>query len=262
MFRKKFRRILSVAAIRRSLKKKAPRRMPYASKNDYYVCHVKSADGREILVESIDDKKLSGKLWRNQEFSDEIEVDLSDFLDWSLDVTRFYGYVRVDYVGAGSFWIGESLFKPQRIWILEAITQRIYNAQFRFRDDRIEVLRKLAAIEIESAQQGNAFLHEPSSKSIIQIATSFFGQRYFAYPRRNEVDARFRLLIESLAASGDLEKTNKHEFRFQPQALATLAAYEQDERRHMDSVRLNRWLVILTAVLALTALFSWFDPFN
>lgn len=58
-------------------------------------------------------------------------------------------------------------------------------------------------------------------------------------------------ILKSLVETGELRSDTKHvKFWFAPKAIATLAEYQVEERRHRDSVQLQVTLVVLTAFIA------------
>lgn len=255
-------RFLKTQAIRKGLKKRAPARFPYASSNDFYVSHLNSREtDRRALIDSMSTDTLIGRVWEEDRFGSEIVIAIEDVPSWNLITSRFYGYNQIEYKSVHEFWIGEITLRPQRLWIKEKFTQSYYNARTRFRHERIDVLRKLVELHLSQAQTDNALLATPSPRSIVQLLSEFYGNRIYGHPQLDDVSARFRLVIESLAASGDLKKTKFHEFQLEPQALETISSYEQDERRHRDSVRQNKRLFWITAIIALATAIQAYSTF-
>ncbi|PQV57540.1 hypothetical protein LX70_01346 [Defluviimonas denitrificans] len=257
-----FDRQLKLQAIKRSLKKVAPPQFPYADSNDYYVSHLNNkADARIFLIDTITKDSLLGRLWNGECFDINADIPLKSLQLWELEITRFYGYSQTKCQGVWDFWLTELTFAPQRSWIKGRLTQSYYNARTRFRHERVDVLRKLVQLHLQHAQTQNALLTTPEPKSIIQLLSDFYGNRIYAHPQLDEVSARFRLVIESLAASGDLKKANLHEFQLEPQALETISSYEQDERRHRDSVRQNKRLFWITVIIAIATALQAYSAF-
>ncbi|CAN0606502.1 unnamed protein product, partial [Ectocarpus sp. 12 AP-2014] len=167
-------------------------------------------------------------------FEKDIVIKFSDLNDWELRTYRFYGGGRDEYNGVREFWWSEITLKALRGALLGSISQSVFNTMFRFRSDRMEVLRKIVELDIEDAKKGTSIIHISKPKSTIQLQSEFFGNRIYGHPAYSEISARFRLVIESLAASGDLNSGKAHEYSLSGKALATLSEYELDERRHAD----------------------------
>ncbi|WP_142081681.1 hypothetical protein [Roseinatronobacter monicus] len=71
----------------------------------------------------------------------------------------------------------------------------------------------------------------------------------------------YRLVLDSLVASGDLEELKKGQFSLSPKALATLDYYEEADRRHQDNLRQQRRLGWLTFALVLVGATQIAAPF-
>src|SRR5690606_23021606 len=134
------------------------------------------------------------------------------------------------------------------------LIQDVYNRKTLLRSERNELLRYL--VEATVANRTASF--DPLSLGIRLHTT-----RWFFHPQRQEHQAHLRLLMDSLVATGNLRR-NDGRSSLEPQALATLAAYEQEERRHHDSLHTSRTAnrislaVIIVGALAVAAqLFIW-----
>jgi len=254
---------LRASVLKRSLKKAAPDKFPYDSGNDYYTSTLVNTKSEEsILIDALIGENIIGKRWENDRYSIPVEISLRETLEWNIQISRFYGFARYDYKSVRSFLIGEYTFRPFRNWLLDRASQSLYNASIKFQQDRVEVLRRLVELSVSEAIEENPLLHTPSPKSIVSLQSEYFGKRIYGHPARNEVSARFRLLIESLVASGDLKKTQQHEFQLEAQAIVTLSEYQRDERKHKDNVR-HHWLIFgLTLVIAIATAFGVYDTWQ
>jgi len=155
--------ILKLQAIKRGLRKKAPPRFTYSPKNDYYTTTLNNEEvGQSVLVEEITGSLIKGKKWENGKFSIETQISKNDLPSWKLESSRFYGYTRHDYRSVQNFWFNEIFFIPQVLWLKNLVSQAYYNARLRFRQDRIEVLRRIVELDLEERQRNNALLHTPN----------------------------------------------------------------------------------------------------
>lgn len=241
-------------AIRKCLKKRAPSQFTYAESNDYYVPSVEQPDNALILIDELRAKKAIGRVWFDDRFRDPITLSEQDLDQCELKVHRFYGYANQKYETLREFYLAELTLRVQREWLRDKINQVIYNKTTRFRRDRIEVLKRLVEIHSERALANNALLYEPQKLSVVSLFSEVYGSRIYGHPARENESARFRLILESLVASGELIKNSKHEFTLTGKALQSIGEYEQVERRHQDNIVQSRRLLLLTVVLALAAL--------
>lgn len=89
--------------------------------------------------------------------------------------------------------------------------------------------------------------------SLFETATLLYGPRWISHPDNQSLQNYYRLVLESLAHSGDLQEVN-HQYQLAAQGLATLDESEKDERRHRDQVRMQVVLASLTAALVVVGL--------
>jgi len=250
----KFQGFLLRKAIERSLRKAAPSRFAYRASNDFYTVVFESDNPAEgMLVDSITGNQISGRVWNGERYEIEAMMGLDEIDGPQLKVTRFYGYERISYEGVRDYWVSELLQIPFYYWLRTYVRQKLYEVKTRFRHDRIDVLKSLVEHHLKEAADETGILFVPEAKSIIQLITEVYGQRVVAHPSYKAESGRFRLIIDSLVETGEIVATKKHGFRLSAKALATIAEYEQVERRHKDSVVHNRRLFWLTAVLAVAA---------
>lgn len=241
-------------SIRRALKRKAPSRFSYSSEVDYFVTILRKEEtGEEILVEALSDFNVTGLAWAGERFETPIDLPIAELDIWSLRFTRFYGFFKIDYRNLFDFLRSEYTFHPQRMQLKEWLSQKAYNYRKRFRQDRIEVLRKLVAMHLAEAQKNNGLLFTGSRKSIVGLLSDFYGNRIYGHPNYEEESARFRLILESLAETGEVKKHSMHEFQLSAAAVASISNYELEERRHRDSVRQSWLLLLVTIVMAVAA---------
>ncbi|UWQ11426.1 hypothetical protein K3X41_01610 [Aliiroseovarius crassostreae] len=205
--------------------------------------------GREVLIDSIETTKVAGRLWNGDRFENTIEIPTAELGNWLLEVHRFFGYDHLRYHGLYEFYISEFTLLPWRRWFFERSAQVMFNLSARFHKDQISVLKSIVGMHLASAPQVSPILHEPEEVSVIELFSRIYGRRIYGHPKYEAQSARFRLIVEALAANGDLIK-NGSNFKLSPDALNTINKFEETERRHNDSVKLNRALVVLTFVIA------------
>ncbi|MBU3260117.1 hypothetical protein KPG71_08855 [Roseovarius sp. PS-C2] len=251
--------LLFKKALIRSLNKKAPSRFRYSVENDFYSIVIKKqGDEYGILVDSMNPTTIKGRLWTGSRYQIPASISFDRLQKPILEVTRFYGFEQIRYSGLWDFWCGEIFQLPFLHWLASTVKQKFFEATTRFRHSRMDVLKKLVEKHLDTAVRQNGLLFEANQKSIIQMFSDCYGARVFAHSAYSAESAHFRLIIESLAETGDLNKKNRHEFELSPKALATIAEYEQAERRHKDNIRLNWLIAVLTLVIAAsTALQGW-----
>lgn len=91
------------------------------------------------------------------------------------------------------------------------------------------------------------------STSPIFYMVERFGDRCIPHPANNELESYYRFVLDALVDSGELQM-NDLSYTLTPRAISTLAELEDNDRRHNDSVRLQRVLTWLTAALVVVGL--------
>jgi hypothetical protein len=243
------------AAIQRTLKRRAPGRFSYSNDNNFFVPVIRpSADAQNILIDELNQNTIIGREWTESKFETPVKCEIQTTSKFSFEATHFYGWAQIRYDSLFEFWKGQFSLLAQRKWLSEKFRQSRFNAVTRFRHDRMDVLKKLVEMHLKKAVEQEPLLFvDDNGQSVVALMERVYSQRVFGHPSYNEESARFRLIIESLAETKDLVQKDKHTFRLSPQSLATIANYEQTERRHQDSLRQSRRLLLLTVVLAAAA---------
>lgn len=247
-------RISKVFILKHTLKKKAPERIHLSESTNCVSTVLKDRNsGQEVLLERIDEERIYGLVWDGNRFAEPTDFAISDIDSWSIDIDRYYGNNILRHHGPLGYILSEFFRQPQFLYLISKLRQKLFNYQTRFRHDRIDLLSKIIELHLSKAEKENGLLFTARSLSVIGLITEVYGSRVYAHPHFKRESARFRLLIDSLAETGDLEKTNSHEFKLNAKAIASISSYEMEERRHRDSIRQNWILVIFTIVMATAA---------
>lgn len=166
-------------------------------------------------------------------------------------------YARTHYEGPIDFWIGELLLTPRRFLAWDHYSQWRYNRSTPFLQDRLDLLRKLVEVRKRASAESKLFLFDEDAMDEFSLFEAIYSTRAFGHPNANQEIAQFQFLLESLKESEDLEDVSGN-YRLSGKSVKTLAEYEEQERRHADSVQHNRRLFWLTLVIALAAVAQLF----
>lgn len=108
--------------------------------------------------------------------------------------------------------------------------------------ERHELLKIILECHIKSAPH--------TGVNIIDLMTKLYSINWIDHPEGSEQREKLRLYLDSLVDSGELTKSNISYF-VNSKAIATIAKYEEEERRHMDIVKVQKKMVILNRFLVL-----------
>ena len=125
-------------------------------------------------------------------------------------------------------------------------------------DATVTITRYLREARTEYRSEWDFWLGEITGVTKRYLLRRTFDQwLYNKRTRTNQEYRRFELILASLADGGELERQNGR-YKVAGRALSTIANFEEVERRHLDSVRLNRVLAVFTIVLAISAVVELF----
>ena len=214
-----------------------PRNGPRTVGLDCYTTYVHGFGGDwSLLVDKVDSRGVSGRLLYDGMYQLACTMLWPSLKGASFEFTHYIGPYEFRYDSVGSF-LRAQLLSLHRYWIYrERIEQFFFNRRRLARTERIAALRLL----LENA------LNRPQYRtSTATFLAEIHTRRSFLHPDRDRQLAYARLLLDSLADSGDLRRID-HGYEVAPRALSTLARHEEEDRRHRDSVRQQWVLAVLT----------------
>ena len=244
-------------AVKRALRKPTPKRFSLDSENwpniDYYSVHLTKKENNDLFAaREFNPPDISAIMWDGEKFEETVQIPLSEIQSYDIEITHFFRQVRTKYTDAKDFLWGDLTLKPQRYIFGEWLAQRAYNQNTKFRHDRIAVLRELMALRLSRASDDFPWLFDDHYLEETELFRAIYGDRVFGHEQSDRELAQFHFLLESLVASGELEKSEK-KYRVSDNAIKSVAEYEEQERRHQDNVIHNNRLFWITVVLAVAA---------
>lgn len=227
-------------AIRKALRKQAPARVPLsgeeAAKNDCYIATIEApGEAWSGWVKSSD---TEGIRCRAHGVDDEIRnVSWQELREYKIEIRHYYRFFTFNYESPSKMLRWEWTGFHRWVVFREAITQYAFNRIRLARAGRVEVLRHFITTEIEKGDY---------KASHIDLVKDLHSLRAFG---RSDVDSQMNYyfhICESLVNTGELSK-NGIEYQTTSQAIATLSAYEEEERKHREMWRVQILLGVLTA---------------
>ena len=237
--------------LRRLLAKQCPSNLGWdaeTAKRDCYYTFVLINSLRNFVVLGMDDNCVYGKSYCRDRFSAEASIPLRWINPRDFRIDHHYLYWTMQYMGFSSYVLrGFTRIDVLRANIVNrwrAIDQFFFNRRRLVTKQRHELLRHLVAKYADS---------ENSGFDLIDIMTDLYSLKWLQHPKGNTIEKQVELYLESLVASEELYKAGT-EYVVTGKAITTLEQYEIEEGRHKDNIRNQRRLIILTIVLALSAL--------
>jgi len=258
-------------ALARATTRQAPDRIPLSAPRvydrDYYSVTLAARDDSwSFLFVRLEGDTVFGRRWDGERYANEIvDLPLRHFIGEKVEF-RYYlrqhefistSVVRFELAGILGLY---------RIRVkLGDFAQIAYNRKSLVLRQRIDLLKILINETIEDSER----VFNASS-----IVVQLYGRAVTGHPDFRNRLHYFTLLLNSLVAAGLLSQDGIA-YRLQPDALTALDAYEDEERRHEDSVKVQRWVMFLTFFSSVgaiaqasgplkdwgTAIFSWLANF-
>lgn len=123
------------------------------------------------------------------------------------------------------------------------VAQFLFNQRRLARQDRIAILRYIFDRTIEDPDFVTSRFDLPSN---------IHGMRFWGRSDHDSHLSYYGLVLDSLLESGDLREV-EHGYALSPKAVATLDAHETQQERHLDNIRIQRTIAVITVVLAILA---------
>jgi len=250
---------LKQLAIKLAMRKPAPNRIPLSDmarvrQRDYFVVTFgPEGDRQRFLVRKVVPHSFLG-LWFEDKSSksEERTIPNEDLAKYELLITHYFGELEIRYSKPLEF-ILKHFFKYEYFpYWRERVGRYLFNQRTLDEKRRIHVLRLLI----------DNHLNGKSNVSASDLMSALYGNRWVHHPQQEQLYEYYNLMIASFLAGGELTTAGQHELQIAPQALNTLDAYNEEERRHGGTMSVQRWMLfvtflvgIATAVQAYRALF-------
>jgi len=245
----KIEQYLVKSAIKRALKMRAPDVIPLSGierlrgRNYYTVKLYDHKSGDTFYLKNVTADGLEGA-WRSKG-NDALPASVPNryILSLRLEITHYARELELKHrTAVDFFWSGLSM-RPKRLVLHHRLSVWIFSKKKLPRQDRIETLTWAYRWTLDQENYHAEF-------SISYFLTFKYGDLIFLHPEIQVLVKHYRLVFESLLDSGEIEKSaTGGTFKITPQALATLDAYEDSDRRHKDNIRQQKLLGGLTAAL-------------
>jgi hypothetical protein len=254
----KLRHWINKAAIERAMSKPAPARIPMSGKDrlrerDYFVVYLgDNRDPLRFLVQRIDNAQLHG-IWfiDGPDKREERSISIEDASQYDLSITQYFAELEIPYKNGAVLLLSNALQIPLVHLIATRFSTYLYGRKTLIRSDRMAVLKRIVEESIN---------RDDFQVNSVTLLLLFHGDRAFLHPKRDTMLRYYDYIIESLTDARELVGPSQSKV-VGPNALSSLARYEEENRRHEENVRQQRaikWLTIVIAAAAITqAIISW-----
>lgn len=234
--------------ISRMCESRIPRSGEEGAKVNCYVVALDKESSPHFLVNNIDGDELVGLEWDGHSYSIEKKMPISTITEHDFFIKHYYGLSEVKYFGIYDYLINKLTKWPYlkiRIhrWI-ESADQYFFNKKKLVTKQRIELLKFMMSDQIDRRHKGICSLN---------LMTKLYSIKWVLHPEGDQQQENLELYLDSLVKSGDLDLIND-EYVVTGKTISTIEKFEEEERRHVESVKMQKkmfWLTIIIAFLAL-----------
>lgn len=202
-----------------------------------------------FFVDSLNGDEFIGRYWRQTRYSEKGTLPLHQLAGLRFVIFHSWGLVTLRFTGLPSYVIQRTFpFRYVRHWLrakIENGSQYFFNKQRLVGLKRLELLKHLVDRTLESQSRTD----QPGSVYSLTLMEDFHTRRWYHHPDGPRKEKELELYLASLVTSGDVERVDDFTFRATGQALVTIERSEEEERRHVEAVKVQRAMLFLTIIL-------------
>ena len=212
-----------------------------------YTTRVMRNVGEPLIVESANGDELNCLEYDGNRYSIEKTVNFDELLDEAFEFTHYHGLVTTTYFGWFDLALGRIFRAPYikaKIYsIYLSLSQGLYNRRKLVTKQRIDLLKVVLAAQLAGRDK----------ISSLSVMSAIHTERWYLHPNSEAEHHRVKFYLEKLAETNDLVK-NSIDYQISGQGVAAIEVYEEQERKHSESIATQRRMFFLTIVIALLTL--------
>lgn len=246
-----FMKILHKKYIHYALSQPCPALIPRSGAKGAQVnCHTVAIDKEgepHYLIKALADDDLICMEWDGNSYANERKIKFSEVNSRDFRISHYYGHSEVTYFGINDYVLGRIFFfeyiKIHIYRTLTAMDQYIFNKTKLVTKQRVELLRFLVAQALEGKKEFD----------VIELMTKLYTIKWVLHPDKGSQTQKVKLYLNSLVDTGELRMNNGN-YALTGHAIRGIEEYEEQERKHVESVKIQRRMFWLTLVIALLTL--------
>lgn len=214
-----------------------------------FITKVERGEDPPPVVLSLEGNELLCTAWDGNQYGRELRIPISRTRLSQFSIVHFYGLAEVRYSGLIDFLLGRLTRWPYlKIHVarfVSRINQYYFNKQKLVTHRRMELLALLV----------NRHLDGRGKFCTIDLMTELYSLRWVEHPDRGAAKHQLKSYLEAMVETGELRSVDGFYYSVTGAALRTIEENEEQERKHGESVRLQRnmfWLTV--AIAAFTAI--------
>jgi hypothetical protein len=240
-------RALLEIPLRRASPERIPRSGDAGATVDCYTTRAIRSEDEHLIVQSADGEICNCLEWDGNRYSIQSHIKFVDLLAYQFEFTHFYGLTTITYSGWLDLALGRIFrlpyIKSKIFSVYQNISQNLYNRRKFVTKQRIDLLKAILFAQLD----GQDALSSLSVMSLIHT------DRWYFHPNHENEHHRVKFYLNKLVETKDLVK-NGIDYQITGQGVAAIELYEEQERKHGESISAQRRMFMLTIVIALLTL--------
>lgn len=196
-----------------------------------------------FLVTALSGPRLHGLEWTGERYAIKRSIELSDIDPRDVFVAHYYGLSDISYSGILDLAIGRIFFWPyikiHTNRFFSRVDQYFFNKKKLITKQRIDLLRFLVDRHLEGSP----------IRDTTDLMTALYTIKWVLHPDRDSQRLKLRFYLRSLVDTGELRESDSG-YEVTGNALRAIEEYEEQERKHTESVKIQRRIMWLTLAIA------------
>lgn len=224
---------------------------------DCYGVHLKVNENETVNVSAFDGTMITLREYPNERPEDftERQIPINEVSHKDFVIIHYLGLSRIEFRGLSDLFWSEVFRIPGYLrWtdrIKSEIRQRRFNLKKFETVERIDLLK----VYLKHNKKGVRF------STVTELMLVEHGHEYFSHPRKDEIHEETRFLRNTLCELGELGEGNEG-YYVTGKGYMAIVDSEEDERKHTENLMLQKKLVYLTFILAISGIAAGYDQFE
>jgi hypothetical protein len=220
-----------------------PRSGEEGAKVNCFVIKLNQGDDPPPVILALEDNELVCIAWEGNRYSKGMRLPLDSLKLSQFHITHFYGLSTIRYSGLIDFAVGSTTGWPYVKIHTARLTFRV--GQYFFNKRKLATRRRMELLSFLV----NRYLSGKAEFSPIDLMTNLYSIRWVEHPDGESARIQLEAYLEAMVETGELAKSS-YKYRVTGQALRAIEEYEEQERKHVENVRMQRAMLWLTIAIA------------
>ena len=225
-----------------------PRSGDEGNRVNCYVVALDNVSDPYFLATAFNNNKLIGLEWDGKSYTNKKSISIDSISKSKVRITHYYGLSEVTYSGIYDLLINKitkwPYIKIHASRLISSVDQYFFNKKKLVTKQRIDLLKFMMLDQIDRINKGI---------SSLDLMTKLYSIKWVLHPEGDQQKEELKLYLDSLVKSEDLENPND-EYVVTGNAIRTIEKFEEEERRHVESVKMQRRMLFLTFIIVILAI--------